>query len=724
MSYSSMSVKEAMQRINNAVNGLFLPAVQRPYVWGSRYQAEQYICKLFDSLMKGYPIGGLIVWNAEEEIPYREFMKDYVEGDIPKIVDKGLFGKPDKWLVYDGQQRLQTLYSCLGCTFNGKVLTYDLCHDMFSTVDTNLTGFRFVNSKDDVKPPIIRMTEIAIQEAGSPSKKVAFRNKVLANCTSLGFEEKTVIETNLEQLWTVFVETDKKSLAYFPVENKKEDEVNEIFHRLNMGGVPLSQADLLMSRIKEHYYDFEERLQMAGKTIYNQTGKGYLFNAYNILQLLHLVVKGTIRIDPQKIKTSEELKQFQTEWELIKEPLRDFFSTFIYDRFKINNNSIIPRSLALLPMIIYCNELHKRGRKLKDLNATEYKKLNEYFILSQINDWNIQTLVDNNSKIIMNSDPNQGFPIDEIKKWILSTRSRNVDLYESGLVDYLWFSLKIMTPTRTYEFDPDTAGRFNPEIDHIFPRKLRGQPDSFARSVDILWNMQPIKGEVNGQKTNKHPLAFFKEIGSKYLPEYDHLPSNDVNDPIWGKPYAFVAKRREIMLDWMKTRYGIEVMKETKLLFTEELLKTCCLPSTGTTPNGSENSGANSYLSKVLQLYDAKADKKWRSRGKNPGYRLVHLVNGLNHYEFLNSGSKLGVEFHIENDSGLVLAEPLAEMLEKLKPHFPEATVVWDPKWSKNRGRLRILYNKESTEPSIVAEAMHKFISITSDSLIQKLNKS
>ena len=48
MSYLTISVKEAVGNINAQNNGWFLPAVQRPYVWGSRYESEKYICKLFD----------------------------------------------------------------------------------------------------------------------------------------------------------------------------------------------------------------------------------------------------------------------------------------------------------------------------------------------------------------------------------------------------------------------------------------------------------------------------------------------------------------------------------------------------------------------------------------------------------------------------------------------------------------------------------------------------
>ena len=64
MGFQTISVKEAVNNINANSNGWFLPAVQRPYVWGSRYESEKYICKLFDSILNGYPIGTIIVWNT------------------------------------------------------------------------------------------------------------------------------------------------------------------------------------------------------------------------------------------------------------------------------------------------------------------------------------------------------------------------------------------------------------------------------------------------------------------------------------------------------------------------------------------------------------------------------------------------------------------------------------------------------------------------------------
>src|ERR1017187_6936508 len=168
MSYQGISIKEAVHRINAPVNGWFLPSTQRPYVWGSRYEGEIYICKLFDSLLRGYPIGGLLLWQTEQPVAHREFLRDYAAGAIQKTVDEGLFHRQDKSLVYDGQQRLQTLYSALCYTFNGKVLVFDLTFNMDRAgSDLSETGFAFVDKDATLQPAAMRMN-VLFAKSGKP----------------------------------------------------------------------------------------------------------------------------------------------------------------------------------------------------------------------------------------------------------------------------------------------------------------------------------------------------------------------------------------------------------------------------------------------------------------------------------------------------------------------------------------------------------------------------
>ena len=131
MSYLSISIKCAMEKINKE---WFLPAIQRPYVWGARYNSERYICKLFDSLYQKYPIGALILWETNQKVAYREFLQDYHQGDVYKNAPEYKW-ESKKNLVYDGQQRLQTLYSCLNYSLNNRYLVFDLAYNREEDLD-------------------------------------------------------------------------------------------------------------------------------------------------------------------------------------------------------------------------------------------------------------------------------------------------------------------------------------------------------------------------------------------------------------------------------------------------------------------------------------------------------------------------------------------------------------------------------------------------------------
>ena len=81
-------------------------------------------------------------------------------------------------------------------------------------------------------------------------EKTTFRKEILSKIGD-SFDKEDIVEENIDLVWDIFVKKDTKSIAYFPVESPDETTVNEIFQRLNTGGAPLSQSDLLLSKIKE-----------------------------------------------------------------------------------------------------------------------------------------------------------------------------------------------------------------------------------------------------------------------------------------------------------------------------------------------------------------------------------------------------------------------------------------------------------------------------------------
>src|SRR5689334_18343957 len=100
------TIRKMVSHLNNEEKdgGFWLPNIQRPFVW-----KEEQIERLFDSLMREYPISTLLIWKTKSRIRHRKFIDNYKY--TIKLVD---FYVPEnektKLLVLDGQQRLQSLF--------------------------------------------------------------------------------------------------------------------------------------------------------------------------------------------------------------------------------------------------------------------------------------------------------------------------------------------------------------------------------------------------------------------------------------------------------------------------------------------------------------------------------------------------------------------------------------------------------------------------------------
>jgi hypothetical protein len=71
-----ITIRKTIQNIQQ--REYLLPGIQREFVW----QTDQ-ICRLFDSLVRGYPIGSFLFWRVNEDhkadYQFYEFIRDYHE---------------------------------------------------------------------------------------------------------------------------------------------------------------------------------------------------------------------------------------------------------------------------------------------------------------------------------------------------------------------------------------------------------------------------------------------------------------------------------------------------------------------------------------------------------------------------------------------------------------------------------------------------------------------
>ena len=106
MEYSPIRVNDLIRQVNRDI---YLPAIQREFVWG-----PDRIERLFDSIMADFPIGSFLYWRLEErnkdEWPVYEFIRD-LDGASPHNQLANMAGiNRDIILVLDGQQRITSLF--------------------------------------------------------------------------------------------------------------------------------------------------------------------------------------------------------------------------------------------------------------------------------------------------------------------------------------------------------------------------------------------------------------------------------------------------------------------------------------------------------------------------------------------------------------------------------------------------------------------------------------
>lgn len=557
-----LSIKEVVNNINE---NWFLPAIQRPYVWGSRYDEEKYICRLFDSILRKYPIGLLILWNPEKLVAFRRFIDEYEDNNSFKPKDEQDFRKGSS-LVYDGQQRLQTLYSCLKYSFKGRKLVFNLCYKRNEEEEGHDTGFHFVDEKSSEGLFDVRMTRVFNLQ--DDKEKRQLRNEFKAKVTNPELQD--LIEENLDNLYDIFADINYKSpsISVFEIKGVTDYEVNEIFQRLNMGGVQLSNADLLFSRIKEISPRFESGIIDFTKKL--SEGDNPSISAYDILQVINIIVKGRTKIDPEFSKGNkgkEERKSFVQCWEDLKIPLNEVMTRYLSSRLNINRIQIMPRKMPLLALIVYMYYLYKEGGNYVDQerNGNWLKRVDKFFITAEFNDWSLQSYSDAFARIFLDNKDKKDFPLEALFEWVKNKGNRFVDISEKTFCDYRWFALKIVMPDIRYTFRSDMTKRFNPELDHIFPVHLIGTDEEYRKIVDVVWNMQPVKGDINIDKSNYHPYDYFMgnipehEYGKDSFKEYKEVPTLD--SQLWKDYKGFIDYRKTRFIELMKQLYDITIYK-------------------------------------------------------------------------------------------------------------------------------------------------------------------
>src|SRR2546428_512745 len=228
-------------------NELLLPNIQRDLVW-----EQDQILKLLDSLLRGYPVGALLIWRTQQDIECREFIRHYEKG--MKFWDQPWAGKEKvRQYVLDGQQRLQALYIALRGSYSKQQVYLDLLPGEEDR-DPEMKFALHFRGDDD---PRRRPTEVLLRDLGGGNPYIQVRQQITALAKAgrtLSAEEEARAGELIGTVSQTFNQPD--AISYFLADDsvdpvfRKLDEVLEIFIRTNAGGTKLDPSDLIFSVVK------------------------------------------------------------------------------------------------------------------------------------------------------------------------------------------------------------------------------------------------------------------------------------------------------------------------------------------------------------------------------------------------------------------------------------------------------------------------------------------
>jgi hypothetical protein len=201
-----------------------LPEIQRPFVWSNTKVRD-----LFDSMYRGYPIGYLLFWANGVSGFHRAIGTD-AKQSVPRL------------LIVDGQQRLTSLFAVLK--------GIPIVREDFRTECIQI-AFRPSEKTFEVADAAIRRDPEWIPDISLLWSKDTSRSKVVKGFIQHLRESRDVSENEEERLEEAIDRLyDLQSYPLTALElssTVSEEQVAEVFVRVNSKGTPLNQADFVLT---------------------------------------------------------------------------------------------------------------------------------------------------------------------------------------------------------------------------------------------------------------------------------------------------------------------------------------------------------------------------------------------------------------------------------------------------------------------------------------------
>lgn len=513
------SIRKLMRFLNNPEEegGFWLPNIQRSFVW-----TEDQICRLFDSILRRYPISTLLVWKTKGNILHRPFIDNW---DPEKYRASDHLRHEDgrkKCLVLDGQQRLQSLFLGLKGRFEDRELYLDILSGEAAAPDDVKFRFRFLAPKTAafpwVKLKTLVFSEDFISKQAEEIQKAAGRD--------LTDEERRKVELHAELVRIAFVQSE--AITYQELDSIEhpslymEEDVVEIFIRANSGGTRLGKSDLLFSLLKAGWGEADAKMEDLLDSLNHY---GFSFDRDFILKTSLVLFDQGARYEVTKFRKEELKDRIEREWDEIAGAIQDVLD-FVREKTFIRCDKALPSYLVLIPLIYARYHLKAGWRAARDIDkyllraslAGAFSGNSDAMLDAIVSRIRGQKSFDVADLFGAIRDQGRSLELSEERLWGMGYGSNTVHLLFN-----LWYG--------GFNYLPSYENNM-PQVDHVFPQSLLRKvktvnPETGRRDVlkyrenqrNQLANCMLLTRAENGPqgKTDIAPDEWFADKDASYL---------------------------------------------------------------------------------------------------------------------------------------------------------------------------------------------------------------
>lgn len=222
-----------------ALGQIGLPDIQRPFVWPNAKVRD-----LFDSMYRGYPVGYLLFWqNGLADHESRTIGSDKKQ-------------KYPSLLIVDGQQRLTSLYAVMKGV---PVIRENYAAETIEIAFNPLTeSFEVADAAIRRDPAFIPNVSMLLGDKADLFETVDSYLARLSATRELSDAERKQAKSAIQNL---------SKLGAFPFtalelsSTVSEEEVSEVFVRINSKGTPLNQADFILTLMSVFWDEGRRQLE-------------------------------------------------------------------------------------------------------------------------------------------------------------------------------------------------------------------------------------------------------------------------------------------------------------------------------------------------------------------------------------------------------------------------------------------------------------------------------